>query len=99
MANIQVPAPRLPTAPATYELDFMADLIRSIELFISQERNPGEERVTKLTLTNLPTSDTGLEAGALYRIGNSVKISLTDIAVPDPAIGAGSVGTVTVSIT
>lgn len=99
MANIQVPAPRLPNAPATYELDFMADLVRSIELFISQERNPGEERMTKLTLTDLPTSDSGLEAGALYRIGNNVKISLVDIAVPDPATGTGSVGTVTVSIT
>jgi len=34
----------------------MADLIRALELFISQERNPGELRGTKITLTNLPTS-------------------------------------------
>ena len=53
--------------------------------------------MTKITLTALPTSDTGLEAGALYRIGNNVKISLADMAVPDPAIGTGSVGSVTVS--
>ena len=97
MANVQVPAPRLPNAPSTYDIEYMSDLIRSLEIFISQERNPGEERMTKITLTALPTSDTGLEAGALYRIGNNVKISLADMAVPDPAIGTGSVGSVTVS--
>ena len=52
----------------------MSDLIRSLELFISQERNPGELRGTKITLTNLPTSATGLESGALYNDSGTVKI-------------------------
>ena len=40
MANVQVPAPRLPNAPSTYDIEYMSDLIRSLEIFISQERNP-----------------------------------------------------------
>jgi hypothetical protein len=52
----------------------MADLLRALEIFISQERTPGEMRGTKLTLTNLPTSATGLETGALYNDSGTVKV-------------------------
>jgi len=52
----------------------MADLLRALEIFISQERTPGEMRGTKLTLTNLPTSATGLETGALYNDSGAVKV-------------------------
>ena len=52
----------------------MEDLIRALETFISQERNPGELRGTKITLTNLPTSTTGLETGALYNDSGTVKV-------------------------
>ena len=96
MAQVSQPAPRLPAAPLQYETNYMADLIRSIELFITQERNAGEERATKLVLTELPTSDTGLEVGSLYRNGNDVKISLLNIAVPDSANATLSVGSVTI---
>lgn len=98
MAVRQVAAPRLPTPPADGITSlYMSDLIRALETFISQERNPGEERATKITLTNLPTSDSGLEAGSLYRIGNDVKISLLDIAVPDAATATVSLGSVSVT--
>lgn len=98
MASVENPAPRLPEAPEEYSRSYGAALVRALETFIAQERNPGQERATKITFTDLPVSDTGLEAGALYRIGNNVKISLVDMAVPDPATGIGSVGTVTVSV-
>jgi hypothetical protein len=52
----------------------MQDLIRALELFIQQERNPGEMRGTKITLTNLPTSATGLETGALFNDSGTVKV-------------------------
>lgn len=45
----------------------------------------------------MPTSDTGLEAGTLYRIGNNVKISLLDMAVPDPATAIAELGSVSVT--
>ena len=73
MATAQ-PPPRLPEAPDEYNRQYMEDLIRALETFISQERNPGELRGTKITLTNLPTSTTGLETGALYNDSGTVKV-------------------------
>ena len=68
------PPPRLPDAPEEYNIQFMQDLIRAIETFIQQERNTGELRGTKITLTNLPTSTTGLETGALYNDSGTIKV-------------------------
>lgn len=97
MANVQTPPPRLPEAPDEYSSEYVNELVRALQNFITQERNPGEERATKITLTDLPNSDTGLEAGALYRMGNDVRISLINTAVPDGASASGAIGTVTVS--
>jgi hypothetical protein len=52
----------------------MSDLIRALEIFIEQERNPGGIRASTATLTALPTSATGLEVGALYNDSGTVKI-------------------------
>lgn len=75
MASVQVPAPRLPEAPAEYTQQYMQDLLRALEVFIEQERNPGELRGTRITLTDLPTSATGLETGALYNDSGTVKVA------------------------
>jgi len=53
----------------------MQDLIRALEVFIEQERNPGELRGSRITLTDLPTSATGLETGALYNDSGTVKVA------------------------
>ena len=74
MSSNQKAPPRLPEAPQEYSARYMADLLRALELFISQERTPGEMRGTKITLTNLPTSASGLESGALYNDSGTVKI-------------------------
>lgn len=74
MAQVQNPPPRLPEAPADYDPQYMADLLRALEIFISQERTPGEMRGTKITLTELPTSASGLETGALYNDSGTVKV-------------------------
>ncbi len=74
MAQVQNPPPRLPEAPVDYDPQYMADLIRALEIFISQERTPGEMRGTKITLTELPTSASGLETGALYNDSGTVKV-------------------------
>jgi len=66
--------PRLPEPPQEYTQQYMADLIRALDVFISQERNPGELRGTRITLTDLPTSATGLESGALYNDAGTVKV-------------------------
>ena len=95
--------PRFPEAPAEYSQDHMQDLIRALELFIEQERNPGPVRAqtvfvstadsntaatpespdldpgsikaSRITLTDLPTSATGLETGALYNDSGTVKVA------------------------
>lgn len=74
MAQVQLPPPRLPEAPQQYDVRYMADLLRALESFISQERTAGELRATKITLTDLPTSSSGLETGALFNDGGTVKI-------------------------
>ena len=74
MSQVNTPAPRLPEPPETIDRRYMEDLIRTLQLFITQERNPGEMRGTKLTLTDLPTSATGLETGALYNDSGTVKV-------------------------
>ena len=75
MSSNQVAPPRLPEPPIEYTQQYMADLVRSLQTFIEQERNPGEMRGTKITLTDLPTSATGLETGALYNDSGTVKVA------------------------
>ena len=75
MSGNQVPAPRLPTPSSEYSVDYMSDLVRSLEAFINQERNPGAIRGTTLTLTDLPTSAAGLETGTLYNDAGTVKVA------------------------
>lgn len=74
MSSNEIAPPRLPEAPSEYNQQYMSDLVRALEIFIAQERNPGEMRGTKITLTELPTSATGLETGALYNDSGTVKV-------------------------
>ena len=74
MALVGIPAPRLPEPPEQITREYVEDLVRTLEKFITQERNPGELRATKITLTDLPTSATGLESGALYNDSGTIKI-------------------------
>ena len=53
MASNEVPPPRLPEPTPEYSASYMQDLVRALEIFIEQERNPGELRGTKITLTDL----------------------------------------------
>ena len=75
MSSNQVAPPRLPEPPIEYTQQYMADLVRSLQVFIEQERNPGELRGTKLTLTDLPTSATALETGSLYNDSGTIKVA------------------------
>ena len=75
MSGNQVAPPRLPEAPEEYTRSYMQDLIRTLEIFIEQERNPGDIRATRLTITDLPTSATGLETGTLYNDAGTVKVA------------------------
>ena len=75
MSSNQIAPPRHPEPPIEYTQQYMADLVRSLQTFSEQERNPGEMRGTKLTLTDLPTSATGLETGSLYNDSGTIKVA------------------------
>lgn len=74
MALVGVTPPRLPSPSGEITREYISDLVRALELFINQERTAGELRGTKITLTDLPTSATGLEVGALYNDSGTVKV-------------------------
>ena len=46
MALVGIPPPRLPEPPEVITRQYVEDLVRSLEIFISQERNPGELRLS-----------------------------------------------------
>ena len=66
--------PQFPLAPEEYDRQYFDEMVRSLTQLVVQLQNPGELRGTKITLTNRPTSEVGLEAGALYNDGGTVKV-------------------------
>ena len=98
MSSRDIASPSLPLPIGDVDQTYIIDLVRALDFFIQQSDNPGEGRNTKLVFTAMPTSDVGVEAGTLYRIGNDVKISLLNIAGTDGVSATNSVGTVTVAV-
>jgi|TARA_R100001509_G_scaffold134696_1_gene88329 hypothetical protein len=70
----QLVPPTFSLPPEEYDVQYFNDMVRSLGQLTTQLQNPGELRGTKITLTDLPTSETGLETGALYNDNGSVKI-------------------------
>ena len=73
MSRSLVP-PQFPLAPEEYDRQYFDEMVRSLTQLVVQLQNPGELRGTKITLTDLPTSATGLETGALNNDGGTVKV-------------------------
>ena len=70
----QLVPPTFSLPPEEYDVQYFNDMVRSLSQLTTQLQKPGELRGTKITLTDLPTSETGLETGALYNDNGSVKI-------------------------
>ena len=70
----QLVPPTFSLPPCEYDVDYFNDLIRSLSQLVIQLQNPGELRGTKITLTELPTSDTDLEVGALFNDNGTIKV-------------------------
>ncbi len=85
--------------PTQYDQQYFANLTRSFAVYMEQQQNPGEERATRLTLTDLQTDDSGLETGALFQQGGFVKVTLGNTPHVRGSTGTGGVGTVTVTTT
>jgi len=98
MSSRDIVPPRLPQPNGELSIEYMYDLVATLDFFIQQQQNPGEGRNTKLVFTALPTSDVGLEEGTLYRVGNDVKVSLLNIAGVNGNSSTMTLGSVTVSV-
>lgn len=94
--STNVPIPKLPLPPATYSQSYMSQLVRAYARAITLLKAPGQGRNTTIVLTNLQTDDVDLEAGALYRDVNTLKISVLHVAALRGAATTGSVGLVSV---
>ena len=95
--NLTLPFFAVP--PIQYEQQYFANLTRSFAVYMEQQQNPGEERATRLTLTDLQTDDSGLETGALFQQDGFVKITLINTPHVRGSAASGGVGTVTVATT
>ena len=91
--------PYFAVPPSEYDQSYFANLTRSFATYMQQQQNPGEERATKLTLTDLQTDDSGLETGALFQQDGFVKIALINKPHVRGSSGTGGVGSVTVTTT
>lgn len=89
--------PHFPVPPSNYDSSYFAEIVRSFTVYLEQYNNPGEDRATRITLSNLPTSNQGLELGALFNHGGYVVITEVNKPYPAGSSATGSVGTVTVT--
>ena len=89
--------PYFAVPPLEYDQAYFANLTRSFATYMQQQQNPGEDRATRLTLTDLQTDDYGLETGALFQQDGFVKITLINKPHVRGSAGTGGVGSVTVT--
>lgn len=66
--------PRLPTPPPEYSRVYMDALTRQLNNFFQQILSSGQISVTRINISDLPTSATGLEVGDLWNDSGTVKI-------------------------
>lgn len=91
--------PYFPVPPSDYNQRYFAEVIRSFSVFLEQVQNPGDQRATTLTLTDLQSNDAGLEPGALFEQDGFVKISRINVPHVGGAGATAAVGAVTVVTT
>jgi hypothetical protein len=90
--------PIFPEAPREYTVRWGNELVRSLDQLVTLLRNPGEGRFTAVSITNIPDSDFGLEAGSLFRQGNQVYIALLNQPYARGLAATARLGTVTVTV-
>lgn len=90
--------PTIPEPPREYAFRWASDLVRSLDQILTILYNPGEGRFTTATFTNLPTTDSGLEPGALVLVGDQLHIVVANKSRPAGVSAVSSLGTVTVTV-
>lgn len=85
-------------SPDAYSPQYMDDVVRMLNILTTLIRNPGEGRQTTMVLTDLPTTDYGLEPGSLFQVDGAVRISLQNEPYVLGLSATGGVGTVSVTV-
>jgi hypothetical protein len=98
MSTRKVVRPLFPQAPADYNQNYAAEVVRAFSVFLEQVQNPGDLRATTLTLTNLQDNNQGLEVGAVFQVNGVLHITLANLAYPPGLSATSAVGSVTVSL-
>jgi hypothetical protein len=91
--------PRFENPPPDYNKKYFDNMANMLNVLMNALRSPGVGRQTTMTLTDLPTNDSGLEPGALFQVNGQVRISVRNLAYADGLsahVSAGSVSVTTV---
>ena len=70
--------PSLPLAPNTYDPEYFNQVIRSLNVYFSQQNSTTPIVIDSLTLLALPTSPLGQRVGTVYNDGGVLKIVLAN---------------------
>lgn len=98
MSTRQVTRVFFPNPPEEYTQKSLAAVQQAYEQLVRQLQNPGDERLTNLTLTALQSgSDQGLPPGEVYEKDGFLKIALADKPNPGGVSATMGVGSVTVT--
>lgn len=90
--------PNFQRAPKEYSISYFNGMVNMLNLLITVLRSPGEGRQSTIVITNMVTSDFGLESGTLFQIEGQVYISVLNIARPTAITATGAVGSVVVTV-
>ena len=69
-------APSLPLAPSAYDPEYFNQVLRSLNVYLSQIGSTTPIVIDSLTLLALPTSPLGQRVGTVYNDGGVLKIVL-----------------------
>lgn len=72
--TLPVKPPVFPTFGDAYDRQLMTQLVKTLELTFRELNTPGPLRATRMHISHLPTSATGLEAGDLWNDLGTVKV-------------------------
>jgi len=90
--------PFFPIPPEEYNQEYMAEIMRSFTVYLTQMQNPGEGRNTFTVFTKLQTDDSGLENGAVFNHGGQLRVPVAHSPYVRGSQTTGGVGSVTVVI-
>lgn len=93
----RLPLPVFGNAPNDYDRAFQDDLARKLNQLMTLLKTPGEGRNTTIVLTNLATSDYGLEPGTIFQADGVLRVALANAPYVGGLSATGSVGSVTVT--